>query len=132
MWTYDELTATAYVFYKGKLNTLTIAKLLMKLPIKDKKMNKLASKFTVDGACNINLAQGTILKDIVDFINPELFNYLISKSEVSLGEYLYQILAIEDKETRDILLEKYTRLIDFKSINLRENVEKQKIKVKRG
>ena len=132
MWTYDELTATAYVFYKGKLNTLTIAKLLMNLPIKDKKMNKLASKFTVDETCNIKLAQGATLEDIVDFINPELFAYLVSKTDVSLGEYLYQILAIEDKETRNILLEKYTRLIDFRSINLRENVEKQKIEVKRG
>ncbi len=128
MFTYDELVATAYVFYKGKLNTLTIAKLLRYLPIKDKKMNKLASKFIVDGDCNIKLGQGITIKDVVHYINSELFAYLVSKTKVSLGDYLYQILAIEDKEARDILLEKYTRLIDFSNINLREVDAKQKIK----
>ena len=116
MWTYDELVATAYVFYRGNLNTLTIARLLRELNIKDKKMNKLINKFSVDETCHSKLVEGAI------------FNYLISDSEVSLGEYLYDILAIEDTETKNMLLDKYTKLIDFNNINLDSEVKK---KVKR-
>ena len=128
MWTYDELVATAYVFYRGNLNTLTIARLLRELNIKDKKMNKLINKFSVDETCHSKLVEGATLKDLVEFINPEIFNYLISNSEVSLGEFLYDILAIEDQETKDLLLNKYTELIDFSNVNLDSEVKK---KVKR-
>ena len=128
MWTYDELVATAYVFYRGNLNTLTIARLLRELNIKDKKMNKLINKFSVDDTCHSKLVEGATLKDIVEFINPEIFNYLISNSEVSLGEYLYDILAIEDTETKNMLLDKYTKLIDFSNVNLRDEDVKKKVK----
>ena len=128
MWTYDELVATAYVFYRGNLNTLTIARLLRELNIKDKKMNKLINKFSVDETCHSKLVEGATLKDLVEFINPEIFSYLIANSEVSLGEYLYDILAVEDAETKNMLLDKYTKLIDFNNINLDSEVKK---KVKR-
>ena len=128
MWTYDELVATAYVFYRGNLNTLTIARLLRELNIKDKKMNKLINKFSASGTGRINLVEEASLKDIVEFIDPEIFSYLISNSDVSLGEYLYDILAIEDIETKNMLLDKYTKLIDFSNINLDSEVKK---KVKR-
>lgn len=128
MWTYDELVATAYVFYRGNLNTLTIARLLRELNIKDKKMNKLINKFSVDETCHSKLVEGATLKDLVEFINPEIFSYLIANSDFSLGEFLYDILAIEDTETKNMLLDKYTKLIDFNNINLDSEVKK---KVKR-
>ncbi len=128
MWTYDELIATAYVFYRGKLNTLTIAKLLVELHIKDKKMNKLAGKFIVDSNCQVKFAEGIGIKDIIKFINPELFAHLVSNSNVSLRDYLYAILAIKDNDTKDMLLEKFFRLIEFNNIYLGETESKQKIK----
>ena len=91
-------------------------------------MNKLINKFSVDDTCHSKLAEGATLKDIVEFINPEIFNYLISNSEVSLGEYLYDILAIEDTETKNMLLDKYTKLIDFSNVNLRDEDVKKKVK----
>ncbi len=136
MWTYDELVATAYVFYGRVLTTQTIAKLLVSFNDKVTKpvMEKLANKVTLDDSCKIQLVPEFDLEELKDLVNPEILKSLINRANIPYRDYLMQILGINDSELRDLLLEKFTYLIDFKAINLRkldeQEHEKYKVRVK--
>ena len=137
MWTYDELVATAYVFYGRVLTTKTIAGLLATFDDKivNHVMDKLVNKVTPDDSCYLMLAPEFNLEDLEDLVNPEILKSLINRANIPYGEYLEKILGIRDKELRDLLLEKFTCLIDFRNINLRQLDEqehdKYKVRVKK-
>ncbi len=132
MWTYDELVATAYVFYGRVLTTQTIAGLLVTFngKVVNHVMDKLANKVILDDNCQLVLVPEFNLEDLQDLVNPEILRSLINRANIPYGDYLEKILGIEDKELRDILLEKFTYLIDFHSINLRQLDEKEHDKYK--
>ena len=135
MWTYDELVATAYVFYGRILTTQTIAKLLVTFNDKvvNHIMDKLANKVILDDNCQLKLVPDFNLEDLEDLVNPEILRSLINRANIPYSNYLERILGIKDKELRDLLLEKFTYLIDFQSINLRQldeqEHEKNKVRV---
>ncbi len=135
MWTYDELVATAYVFYNRCLTTATLIRLYLenKDKISSPKMDKLINKFLPNGDCRIQLVENCSLNDITDFINLDILECLIKRNNISCSSYFITILGMPDKELRDLLLEKCIYLMDFTNVNLREldeNKDSVKVKVK--
>ena len=137
MWTYDELVATAYVFYGRVLTTQTIAKLLVSFNDRVTRpvMDKLANKVTLDDSCKLQLVPEFGLEELKELVNPEILKSLINRANIPYRDYLMEILGIKDNELRDLLLEKFTCLIDFKTVNLRQldeqEHEKYKVRVKK-
>ena len=132
MWTYDELVATAYVFYGRVLTTQTIAGLLVTFndKIENHVMNKLANIVVLDDCCHIKLIPDFKLEKLDELVNPEILKSLIIRANIPYEEYLERILGIKDKELKNLLLEKFTYLIDFRNINLRQLDEQEHAKYK--
>ena len=84
MWTYDELVATAYVFYGRILTTQTIAKLLVTFNDKvvNHIMDKLANKVILDDNCQLKLVPDVNLEDLEDLVNPEILRSLINRANI--------------------------------------------------